>query len=153
MVLSTTLHSETPGETHWSTRGASTVYRTKLPSGRPLSNAKRRSHKHSTQDQQLHAPAPPCVCDASGRRSTPGRGPERIFLGPAWSSGSFFAIAVNNSFTFSEVFADVSKNSRPASLAYCDASSADIARLSGCSVTRSSLLPASAMMMFSFACR
>jgi hypothetical protein len=85
---------------------------------------------------------------------TPWRwGPDLMFLGPAWSSGNFFAMAVNSSRTFSAVFADVSKNSRPASLAYCSASAAEIARLSGFSVTKSSLFPARAMMIFSLACR
>lgn len=60
-------------------------------------------------------------------------------------------MAVNRSLTFSAVLADVSKNSRPASRAYASASDAGMARLSGCSVTRSSLLPASAIIMFSLA--
>ena len=76
-----------------------------------------------------------------------------MFLAPACSSGSFRAIAVNNSRTFSAVFADVSKNSNPASLAYAEASAVVMARLSGWSATRSDLLPASAMMMFSLAWR
>jgi hypothetical protein len=63
------------------------------------------------------------------------------------------AMAVNSSCTFSAVFADVSKKSSPASFAYASASAVSIARLSGCSVTKSSLFPASAMMMFSLACR
>lgn len=62
-------------------------------------------------------------------------------------------MAVKRSRTFSAVFADVSKKSRPASLAYASASAVGIALLSGCSFTRSSLLPARAMMMFSLACR
>lgn len=62
-------------------------------------------------------------------------------------------MAVNSSLTFSAVFALVSKNKRLASLAYASASAVETARLSGCSATRSALLPASAMMMFSFACR
>jgi hypothetical protein len=60
---------------------------------------------------------------------------------------------VNNSLTFSDVLAEVSKNSNPASLAYASASAVLIARLSGWLVTKSSLLPARAMMIFSFACR
>ena len=67
--------------------------------------------------------------------------------------GSFFAIAVNSSLTFSAVFALVSKNSRFASRAYASASAVCTARLSGCSATRSALLPARAMMMFSLAWR
>lgn len=59
---------------------------------------------------------------------------------------------MNRSFTFSAVFADVSKNKRPASFAYASASTVDTARLSGWSVTKSDLLPARAMIMFSFAC-
>lgn len=90
---------------------------------------------------------------ASGLRSTPGRGPALKPLGPAWSNGSFFAIALNSSLTLSAVFAEVSKNNRLASLAYCSASEVGTARLSGCSATRSALLPARAMIMFSFACR
>lgn len=62
-------------------------------------------------------------------------------------------MAVKSSRTFSAVLADVSKNRRPASRAYAWASAAGMARLSGCSLTRSSLLPARAMMIFSFACR
>jgi hypothetical protein len=65
--------------------------------------------------------------------------------------GSFFAMAVKSSLTFSAVFAEVSKKSRPASWAYCSASAVETARLSGSSVTRSSLFPARAMMMFSLA--
>lgn len=61
-------------------------------------------------------------------------------------------MAVNKSRTFSDVFADVSKNNRPASLAYASASAAVIARLSGFPVTKSNLFPARAMIMFSFAC-
>lgn len=61
-------------------------------------------------------------------------------------------MAVNSSRTFSAVFADVSKNSSPASRAYASASAVVIARLSGCSATRSDLFPARAIMMFSFAC-
>ena len=76
-----------------------------------------------------------------------------MFLAPACSNGSFLAIAVKSSRTFSAVFADVSKNSKPASLAYASASAVVMARLSGCSVTKSSLFPANAMMIFSFACR
>ena len=76
-----------------------------------------------------------------------------MLRGPAWSSGNFFAIAVNSSFTFSAVLALVSKKRRPASRAYCSASEVGMARLSGCSLTRSSLLPARAMMMFSLAWR
>ena len=60
---------------------------------------------------------------------------------------------MNSSRTFSAVLADVSKNRSPASFAYASASAAGITRLSGCSVTRSSLLPARAMMMFSLAWR
>ena len=71
---------------------------------------------------------------------------------PACSSGSFRAIAVNNSRTFSAVFADVSKNNSPASRAYASASAVVMARLSGCSATRSDLFPAKAMIIFSFAC-
>lgn len=98
--------------------------------------------------------APPLwVPGASGRRSTPGRGAVRRFRGPAWSSGSFFAIAVKRSRTFSDVLAEVSKKSKPASCAYASASAVGIARLSGFSVTRSSLLPARAMTIFSFAWR
>lgn len=62
-------------------------------------------------------------------------------------------MAVNSSLTFCVVFALVSKKSRFASLAYASASAVDIARLSGCSVTKSNLFPARAMMMFSFAWR
>jgi hypothetical protein len=62
-------------------------------------------------------------------------------------------MAVKSSRTFSLVFAEVSKKSRPASRAYCSASAWVMARLSGDSVTRSSLFPASAMMMFSLAWR
>lgn len=62
-------------------------------------------------------------------------------------------MAVNSSLTFSAVLAEVSKNKSPASRAYASASEAGMARLSGCSVTRSSLFPASAMMMFSLAWR
>jgi hypothetical protein len=62
-------------------------------------------------------------------------------------------MAVKSSLTFSLVLADVSKKRRPASRAYCSASAAWMARLSGDSVTRSSLLPARAMMMFSLAWR
>lgn len=62
-------------------------------------------------------------------------------------------MAVNSSLTFSAVLADVSKNKSPASRAYASASEAGMARLSGCSVTRSSLFPAKAMMMFSLAWR
>jgi hypothetical protein len=62
-------------------------------------------------------------------------------------------MAVKRSPTFSAVLADVSKKSRPASVAYCRASSAAMARLDGSSATRSSLLPARAMMMFSLAWR
>lgn len=75
---------------------------------------------------------------------------------PRWlacSIGSFFAIAVNNSLTFSAVLALVSKKSRLASRAYASASAVGTARLSGCSATKSALFPASAMMMFSFAWR
>ena len=75
-----------------------------------------------------------------------------MFLAPACSRGSFRAIAVNRSRTFSAVFADVSKNSNPASLAYASASDVVMARLSGCSATKSALLPARAMIMFSLAC-
>lgn len=67
--------------------------------------------------------------------------------------GSFLAMAVKSSLTFSLVLADVSKKSSPASRAYCSASAVEMARLSGDSVTRSSLFPASAMMMFSLAWR
>ena len=66
--------------------------------------------------QQAHGPAP-CVPGASGFKSTPPRPADLGFLGPAWSNGSFFAIDVNSSLTFSDVLAEVSKNSRPASLA------------------------------------
>jgi hypothetical protein len=91
------------------------------------------------------------LCD-SGLRSTPVLAAAALkFLGPAWSNGNFFAISVNSSRTFSAVLADVSKKRRPASLAYCWASVVGMARLSGLSLTRSSLLPASAIMMFSFA--
>lgn len=62
-------------------------------------------------------------------------------------------MAVNSSRTFDDVFADVSKKSRPASRAYSSASAVWITRLSGFSVTRSSLFPASAITMFSFAWR
>ena len=62
-------------------------------------------------------------------------------------------MAVKSSRTFSLVLAEVSKKRRPASRAYCSASAVEMARLSGFSVTRSSLLPARAMMMFSFAWR
>lgn len=62
-------------------------------------------------------------------------------------------MAAKSSLTFSAVLADVSKNSSPASFAYASASAVAMTRLSGLSVTRSSLLPASAMMMFSLACR
>lgn len=75
---------------------------------------------------------------------------------PRWlacSTGSFFAIAVNSSLTFSAVLALVSKKRRFASFAYASASAVGTARLSGCSATRSALFPASAMMMFSLACR
>jgi hypothetical protein len=61
--------------------------------------------------------------------------------------------AVNSSFTFSEVFAEVSKKRRLASLAYASASATGTARLSGCSATRSALFPARAMTMFSLAWR
>lgn len=84
-------------------------------------------------------------------RETPGRCPVRECRGPAWSSGSFLAMAVNSSLTFSAVLAEVSKKRRPASRAYDSASAAGMALLSGCSVTRSSLFPARAMMMFSLA--
>jgi hypothetical protein len=82
----------------------------------------------------------------------------RIFspakIDTAWPAiGSFFAIAVNSSFTFSEVFAEVSKKRRLASLAYASASATGTARLSGCSATRSALFPARAMTMFSLAWR
>ena len=70
----------------------------------------------SSRAQQLHAPAP-CVPGASGLRSTPGRGFALMFRLPACSRGSFRAMAVKRSRTFSAVFADVSKKSRPASLA------------------------------------
>lgn len=90
---------------------------------------------------------------ASGLRSTPGRGFDRRLRAPACSNGSFLAIAVKRSRTFSAVFADVSKNSSPASRAYASASAVAIARLSGCSETRSDLFPARAMIMFSLACR
>lgn len=93
------------------------------------------------------------LCD-SGRKSTPVLAAVALrFRGPAWSRGNFFAMAVKSSLTFSAVLADVSKNSRPASLAYCWASAVEMARLSGLSVTRSNLLPARAIMIFSFACR
>lgn len=62
-------------------------------------------------------------------------------------------MAVKSSLTFVDVLAEVSKNSNPASRAYASASAVSIARLSGWSLTRSALFPASAMMMFSFACR
>ena len=75
-----------------------------------------------------------------------------MFLAPACSRGSFLAIAVKSSRTFSDVFADVSKKSRPASLAYASASAVAITRLSGCSATKSALFPARAIIMFSFAC-
>ena len=75
-----------------------------------------------------------------------------MFLAPACSRGNFLAIAVKRSRTFSDVFADVSKKSRPASLAYASASAVAIARLSGWSATRSALFPAKAMIMFSLAC-
>ena len=58
-------------------------------------------------------------------------------------------MALNNSLTFSPDFADVSKNSRPASLAYASASAVSMARWA----ERSDLLPANAMMMASGACR
>jgi hypothetical protein len=51
-------------------------------------------------------------------RLTPGLdAPGRECLGPTWSSGSFLAIAVNSSLTFSPLLADVSKKSKPASRA------------------------------------
>lgn len=50
------------------------------------------------------------------------------------------------------VLADVSKKSSPASLAYASASAVWICRLSGLSLTISTLLPANAMTMFSLAC-
>jgi len=114
-----------------------------MPSEKPPSTRQR--------SQQLQAPAP-WVPGASGLKSTPGRGLDRRFRAPACSRGSFRAMAVNRSRTFSEVFAEVSKNRSPASLAYASASAALTARLSGFSVTKSSLFPARAMMMFSFAC-
>lgn len=102
--------------------------------------------------QQLHDPAP-WVPGASRPRSTPGpRGFALIFRFPAYSRGSFRAMAVKRSRTFSAVFADVSKNSRPASLTYASASAVVMVRLSRCSATRSALFPARAMLMFSFAC-
>lgn len=102
--------------------------------------------------QQLQFPAP-CWPVASGLRSSgPVLGFARRFRGPAWSSGSFLAMAVNSSLTLLAVFAEVSKNKRPASFAYASASAVEMARLSGFSSTMSFLLPASAMMMFSFAC-
>ena len=107
--------------------------------------------KPTNNAQHWHAPAP-CVAGASEFRLTPGLGLALRFRGPAWSSGSFFAMAVNNSRTFVDVLADVSKKSSPASLAYASASAVWITRLSGCSFTRSVLFPASAMTMFSFAC-
>jgi hypothetical protein len=61
---------------------------------------------------------------------------------------------VNSSRMFSAVFADVSKKRRPDSLANASASAVGMARLSGfpvVSLTRSSLFPASAMMIFSLA--
>ena len=76
-----------------------------------------------------------------------------MFLAPACSRGNFLAIAVKRSRTFSAVLAEVSKNKSPASLAYASASAVVIARLSGLSATKSNLLPARAMIMFSFACR
>jgi hypothetical protein len=99
-------------------------------------------------------PAAPCaVCD-SGLKSTPVLAAAALrFRGPAWSRGNLLAISVNSSRTFSAVFADVSKNSRPASLAYCWASAVGMARLSGFSLTKSSLFPARAITMFSFAWR
>lgn len=102
--------------------------------------------------QQLHAPAP-CVLGPSGLRSTPCLWFIRVFLAPACSRGSFCAIAVKRSRTFSAVLAEVSKNSKPASLAYASASAFVIARLSGCSATKSALLPARAIIIFSLACR
>lgn len=75
-----------------------------------------------------------------------------MFRAPACSKGNFLAMAVNNSLTFSAVFAEVSKNRSPASLAYASASEVVIARLSGCSATRSALFPARAMIIFSLAC-
>jgi hypothetical protein len=101
-------------------------------------------------NQQLHGPAP-CVLLVSGRKSTPGLGFGRI-RGPAWSNGSFRAIAVNSSLTLVDVFAEVSKKSNPASRAYASASAVSMARLSGLSATISDLFPAKAMTMFSFAC-
>jgi len=101
--------------------------------------------------QHWQLPAPWVLVD-SGLRSTPGRGLERRFRGPAWSSGSFLAIAVKSSRTLVEVFAEVSKKRRPASLAYASASAVSMARLSGNSLTTSTLFPANAMMMFSLAC-
>lgn len=61
-------------------------------------------------------------------------------------------MAVNKSRTFSAVLAEVSKNKRPVSLAYASASAVVMARLSGCSATKSDLFPAKAIMIFSFAC-
>lgn len=65
------------------------------------------------------------------------------------SSGNFFAMAVNNSWTLSPDFADVSINSNPASPAYASASEVSTARWA----ERSHLLPANAIMMASGACR
>jgi len=62
-------------------------------------------------------------------------------------------MAVKSVFTFSAVFAEVSKNRRPASLAYASASVVSTARLEPAPVARSSLFPARAMTMFSFAWR
>jgi hypothetical protein len=62
-------------------------------------------------------------------------------------------MAVKSSRTFEDVLAEVSKKRRPASRAYASASAVGIALLSGFSVTRSSLLPARAMTIFSFAWR
>lgn len=62
-------------------------------------------------------------------------------------------MAVNSSFTFSAVFADVSKNKRPASLAYASASAVSTARFDGVDVAKSSLFPARAMTIDSLAWR
>jgi len=62
-------------------------------------------------------------------------------------------MAVKSSLTFSAVFAEVSKKRRPASRAYASASAVSTARFEGEPVgdARSSLLPAKAITIFSFA--
>lgn len=61
-------------------------------------------------------------------------------------------MAVKSSLTLVAVLAEVSKKRSPASLAYASASAVGICRLSGLSLTMSTLFPASAITIFSFAC-